>query len=100
MIEYVTNPVLTDITKRHNMQFPLKMNQEVLCTLIACHLSYEDCANSDADGCGQVIIPTLPRKLKQKKPSTRHLTRPLHQLSAPLDPPPKRPATRKLLIND
>ena len=48
MIEYVTKPVLTDIMKCHNMQFPLKTNQEVLCTLIACHLSYGDCANSEA----------------------------------------------------
>src|ERR1700678_505268 len=33
-------------------------------------------------------------------PLTCPLTRPLHQRSAPSDPPPKRPATRKLLTNE
>ena len=55
MIEYATKPVLTDIAKRHNVQLPLETNREVLRTLIASHLSNGDCANSDADGCRQVI---------------------------------------------
>ena len=58
MIEYATKPVLTDIAKHHNVQIvqlPLETNQEVLHTLITFHLSNGDCANSDADGCRQVI---------------------------------------------
>ena len=55
MIEYATNPVLTDIAKHHNVQLPLETNQEVLHTLITFHLSNGDCTNSDADGCRQVI---------------------------------------------
>src|ERR1700678_1083309 len=55
MIEYATKPLLTDIAKRHNVQLPLETNREVLRTLIASCLSNGDCANSDADGCRQVI---------------------------------------------
>ena len=47
--------LLTNIVKCHNVQLPLEANWEVLLTLIASHLSYGDCINSDADGCRQVI---------------------------------------------
>ena len=50
-----TKPVLTNIAKCHNVQLPLEANREVLLTLIASHLSYGDCINSDANGCRQVI---------------------------------------------
>src|ERR1700678_165838 len=49
----------------------------------------------------ELQIPTLPRKLEQNTLSfDTSLARPLHQLSAPSDPPPKRPATRELLTNE
>jgi hypothetical protein len=44
-------------------------------------------------------LPCPENSNRTHSPSTHPLARPLHQLSAPLDPPPKRPATRKLLTN-
>jgi hypothetical protein len=49
MIGHATKPVLTDIVKRHNVQFQLETNREVLRTLIASHLSY-----NVADAAGNV----------------------------------------------
>ena len=45
-------------------------------------------------------LPCPENSNRTHSPSTRPLARPLHQLSAPSDPPPKRPATCKLLTNE
>jgi hypothetical protein len=48
MIEYATKPVLIDIAKRHNVQLPLRINLEMLRTLVVSHLSSGECAESEA----------------------------------------------------
>ena len=55
MIEYATKPVLIDIAKRHNVQHPLRINLEMLRTLIVSHLSSGECAESEADACMQLV---------------------------------------------
>ena len=55
MIEYASKHVLIDIAKHHNVQLPLRINLEMLCTLVVSHLSSGECAESEADACTQLV---------------------------------------------
>jgi hypothetical protein len=55
MIEYATKPVLINIAKCHDVQLPMRINLEMLRTLVVSHLSSGECAESEADACTQLV---------------------------------------------
>jgi len=55
LIEYASKSVLIGLMKHHNVQLPSPCNLEILRNLITSHLSGGHCAESDADGCMQLV---------------------------------------------
>jgi len=55
LIEYASKSVLIDLMKHHNVQLLSPCNLEILRSVIASHLSDGHCAESDADGCMQLV---------------------------------------------